>query len=231
MEHDRETGGREGTEDFLTLAEAVTEERGRRAVGDGLLTKRDDLRDDCGLRRHDVTREAKRRFHDQGVRAWSGARLRREAGAQLEVARVEERAMLGGGEMDLRGTENVTGGVEGGSHAELEFVGTAEREFVDQALAGDARVEETGGGGRAEDLGMARHMVGVSVRDEGAGDAGLGIEGPADLREVDAFAENNLPRISHQWKRTMPSTRLATRSAATTYQYHAMPARSVGRRD
>ena len=125
----------------------------------------------------------------------------------------------------------MTGGVEGGGHAELEFVGTAEREFVDQALAGDARVEETGGARRAEDLGMARHMVGVSVRDEGAGDAGLGIEGPADLREVDAFAENNFPRTCHQWKRTMPSTRLATRSAATTYQYHAMPARSVGRRD
>ena len=89
VEHDRETGGREGTEDFLTLAEAVAEERGRRAVGDGLLTKRDDLRDDCGLRRHDVTREAKRRFHDQGVRAWGGARLRREAGAKLEIARVE----------------------------------------------------------------------------------------------------------------------------------------------
>lgn len=101
--------------------------------------------------------------------------------------------MLGGFEEDLGRAENVAGGVKRGGDTEFERVRHAEGELGSEAFAGDAGVEKTGSGGRAEDFGVAGDVIGMGVRNEGARDAGLGVEGPADFREVDAFAVMDFP--------------------------------------
>ncbi len=197
VEHHGKAGGGEGAENLLAFTEAVAEEGGRGAVGDGLAAESDEVGDDLGLGWHDVAREGERRFHDQRVGLRRGARLGGETGTEFEIAGVEERAVFRGREMDLRRAEDVAGGMKRGGDAEFEFVGNAEREFGDEAFAGDARVEETRSAGRAEHFRVTRDVVGMGVRNERAGDARLRVEPPADLRQVDALAVDDFPGCGH----------------------------------
>lgn len=80
LQHDRQPGPGEGAENFLAFTEAVAEEDGRRAGGQGVAAKGDEVGDDFGGGREDVAREAEGGLHDEGVGAGCRAQLGGVAG-------------------------------------------------------------------------------------------------------------------------------------------------------
>jgi len=194
LEHDRQAGGSKGAEDFLALAEAVAEQDGRGADGESVAAEREEVGDDFGGGREDVAREAERRFHDERVGARGGAGFGGVAGQEFEIAGVEERAVLGVIEENLGGAVDVAGGVERDGAVGGELLGMAEGEDVLGALLRrEAGAHEAGSGAGAEDLGVARHVIGVGVGNETALGSTGGVERPADLRKVDAVFEIDFP--------------------------------------
>ena len=94
-------------------------------------------------------------------------------------------------------TISVAGGVERDGAVGGELVGVAEGEdMLGALLRRKTGAHEAGRGAGAEDLGVARHMVGVGVGNEAALSAAGRVEGPADLGQVDAVVCFDFP--SHE---------------------------------
>ena len=193
VQHHRQLRRGEGAQDLLTLAQAVAEQNRRGAVGEGAPAEFDDPGDDLRLGREDIAREAEGGLHDEHIGARGGTRLGGEAGAELEVPRVEQRAVLGALEQDLARAEDVAGGMQRGGDAEFQPVGTAERQGGLLAFARHPGVHQARSGGGAENLAVPGDVVAMGVGNEGAGGAHLGVEPPADLRQPDPLAMMDLP--------------------------------------
>jgi hypothetical protein len=195
VEHHGERGVREAGEEFLAFAEAVSEKYGRGVLGEGGAAEGDDVGDGFFGGREDILRAAEGGLHNEGVGAGRGVGAGGEAGAGFEIAGVEEGAAFGVIEEDLGGAVDVAGGEEGDGGVGGELFGVAEgKEVFAAAGGGETFAHEAGGGGGAEDFAVAGDVIGVSVGDEGAVDGAVGVERPADLREVDAVAELDVPR-------------------------------------
>jgi hypothetical protein len=122
-----------------------------------------------------------------------GAGFGGAAGAELEVAGVEEAAVLGLGE-ELGGAEDVAGGQERDAAAGRELVRAVEGQGEQLAARGLAGVHEARGALGAERETVARHVVEVRVGDEGARNGAGGIEPPVDLGQMEPLAELDIPR-------------------------------------
>ena len=195
MEHHGKLGAGEGREELLAFAEAVAEKDGRGAVGEGVAAEGYDGGEDFRRGRENVARKTIRGLHDEAVGAGCSAGFGGEAGAEFEVAGVEEAAVVGVLEECLCGTVDMTGGVEGDGGVGGELFGVAEGEDVFGALAGHAGAHEAGGAGGAENLAVGREVVEVGVRHEGARRGVVGVEPPVELREVEAAGRKlDVPR-------------------------------------
>ncbi len=199
MQHDREGGAGEGAEDLLALAQAVTEEHGRVAVLQGGAAKGDDVGQDGLGGRECVVGPAVRRLHDDEVGRRRHAGLGGAAGAELEIAGVEQAAAAGILQPDHGGAVDVAGGMKGDGY--LGVIG-AERgalpERQDQLETfvqdvGHARAHEGGGARGEEHLAVSGEVVEVGVGNEGTRDRIVRVEPPADLREADAVAVLYVP--------------------------------------
>lgn len=193
VEHHGEPGVGEAAEELLAFAEAVAEEDGGVAVVEAGVAKAGDVAENLLGGREDVVRAAEGRLHDEDVGAGRGAFFGGAAGAELEIAGVEEGAVAVVGEEGLGGAVDVAGGDERDGAVGCELLGVIEGEDVLGALAGHAGLHEARGAGGAEDFAVRGDVVGVRVGDEGAGLGEMSVEPPLDLREPDAGAELDLP--------------------------------------
>ena len=167
VEHRGEAGGEEGAEDFLGLAERVAEEHGHRAVVEGVAAESGHLGEDFGGGRHAVFRQAVGRLHDEGVGVPPLRGLGGEAGAQFEIAGVEERA---GVRLDegLRGAEDVARWQKRDREV-AERAPFAELQKMLAPHAAEPRLHEPGGAGAGDDFLVRGDVVGVCVGDKGEG--------------------------------------------------------------
>lgn len=186
--------GGEAAEELLGFAEAVSKKYGRLFVLEGGATEGGDVGEDFFRRRKHVVRAAEGGLHDEDVGVRGGAGLGGEAGAEFEIAGVEERAVVGVGEEALGGAVDVAGGVERDGGVGRELFGVAEGNYSFAAFGGHAGAHEAGGAFGAEDFFVRREVVEVGVRNEGAFDGMVSVEPPVDLREVEAVAELDFPR-------------------------------------
>ena len=113
---------------------------------------------------------------------------------EFEIAGVKQRSVRGVIEKDLRGTENMSGGMKSDGALGGELLGVAKGQNVLDALfAREAGAHQAGGRSRADDLGVAGHVIGVRVGNEGTLGAAGRVEGPADLGQMNAVLKLNLP--------------------------------------
>jgi hypothetical protein len=97
-------------------------------------------------------------------------------------------------EKDLRGTENMSGGMKSDGALGGELLGVAKGQNVLDALfAREAGAHQAGGRSRADDLGVTGHVIGVRVGNEGTLGAAGRVEGPANLGQMNAVLKLNLP--------------------------------------
>ena len=167
VEHGGHPGAEEGAEDFLGLAERVAEEDGRAPFLQGLGAEGDHGTDDFLRGGEAILREAEGRLHDERA-GMAGLRgLGRKAGAELEVAGVEE-GLAPGLQEKLRGAQDVSGGEERDAQV-VEICRDTELQEVLDALAGHTGAHQAGGGDRKDGLGVIAGMIAVGMRDEGEG--------------------------------------------------------------
>lgn len=175
--------------DFLGLAEGVAEEDGGFAVIEGVAAPALDGGGGVGEGREAEVGAAEGALHDHGVRGEGAGGLGGEAGAEFEVASVEEAGPVGeAGEVDHGAAEDVACGGQDDAVAEV-VPGLVPIEGDDFGLRGEAGAEEVGGGERAEDAAVAGEVVGVGVGDEGAVLGAAGVEPELGLGKEEAAAE------------------------------------------
>jgi hypothetical protein len=174
--------------EFLGFAERVGEEDWGLAGFEGVAAPVDDGGAGVVEGREDVMGLAERAFHDEGVGGDGLGGFGAEAGAEFEVAGVEEgRAVGETGDVDHGAAEDVTCGGEEEAVAGV-FPWLVPWESDDVACVVEAVAEETGGGFRADGGGVAGDVVAMGVGDEGEGDGAVGVEPDAGFWEEDAGA-------------------------------------------
>jgi hypothetical protein len=187
MDGDGEETAEEHLE-FLGFAERVGEEDWGLAGFEGVAAPVDDGGAGMVEGGEDVMGLAERAFHDEGVGGDGLGGFGAEAGAEFEVAGVEEgRAVGETGDVDHGAAEDVTCGGEEEAVAGV-FPWLVPWESGDGACVVEAVAEETGGGFRADGVGVAGDVVAVGVGDEGEGDGAVGVEPDAGFWEEDAGA-------------------------------------------
>jgi len=88
----------------------------------------------------------------------------------------------------------VAGGMECDGALGGELLGVAERQDVLEAFfTRESGAHQSSGRACTNDLGVAGHVIGVRVGNEGALGATGRVEGPADLRQMNAVLKLNLP--------------------------------------
>jgi hypothetical protein len=147
-----------------------------------------------------VVGPAIRRLHDDDVCGGWFAKLSGAAGAELEIAGIEEASILGVIDCDHGRAVDVAGRVEGDGDLRVvvgEWGRLVKGEFTLEAFAvgvGHAGSHEGGGAGREQNLAVRGEVVEVGVRDEAARDGVVSVEPPVELREVEAVAIVDVPR-------------------------------------
>ncbi len=209
MQHRSEAGLAERAENFLRLAERVTEQHRRDALLQRFPAKGHDLAHHFLGGREPVARQAKGRLHDEGVGPAPFRRLGREPGAQLEVARVKDGARVRLAEK-LGRPKNVAGRekrhLQAGPGPRF-----AESQDMLAALARQPCLHQARGSLGNDDLAVGRDMVAVRVRDKGEFPGVPWIQPEIMFREMNAPLKPNVDHAGdYAWK-VVPETANQTR--------------------
>ncbi len=166
MQHDGQPGTVQDGEDFLGFSQRVAEQDGRLAVLQRLGAELQDIGNDLLGGGKPVMRQPVGRLHHESVGAGGLEDFRRQTLAELEVARVKQRALVVLVKK-LGGAQDMAGRIERrGPGAEVALF--AERQDVQLSdIPAHAGLHQAGGGSGAEQVVMAARVVAMGVRNEG----------------------------------------------------------------
>ena len=193
VQHHGQPGAGEAAEDFLAFAETVAEEHRGFAVVERFPTKPDDVPQHVGGGRQHVVGTSIRRLHDEHVGGGRGAGFGGETGAEFEISGVEQASVRGVFQKNLRGTVDVSGGMERDRVILCEGFGASKRQDVFAALGGHAGPHQLGRAFGADDLSVRGEVVEMRVRNEGTFDRVVRVEPPAGLRQPYSVAKLDIP--------------------------------------
>ena len=197
VQHHRVTGTGEQAQDFLGLAEGVTEQDRDGAVLQGFAHPLQHAGDGLLAWRKPELRQAKGAFHDQGVRSRQFAGFGAEAVAQFEVAGVQQAgAIAAAGQVQQGRARDVTGRQQAQLPV-LPGLGFPERQGLKLPLGAEARPHQLARDLRAEAQLVAGEVIGMGVRDEGALHAEARVQPQVRLRQVNAAAVANFDQRGH----------------------------------
>ena len=168
VQHHRQPGLGEAAQQFLALAETVTEKDGNLPVVEAAVAEGGNVGENAVGGRKGVVRPAERRFHHEHIGARGGAELGRAAGAQFEIAGIEERTAVSVGKKALSRAEDVACRMQRHRAVRSELFRLAEGQNVFDPLARHAGAHQARGAGGAKNLAVRRDVVGVGVGDKRA---------------------------------------------------------------
>jgi len=192
VEHEGEAGGAEALQQFLALAQRVAEQDRDLALVERRAAEMEDIVQHPVGRRKAVAGQAEGGLHDDDVGGRRGAGFRRLAGAELEIAGVEE-GLPFPARPELGRAEDVAGGIEPdfGIGVEGERFPVVQHRL--DPLPRHPRGHQARGALRADQGLVGGGVVRMGMGNEGAGHGKRRIEPEIDLGEEDSAPVEYLP--------------------------------------